>query len=165
MVVDDVEVPGALVTGECVVQLGDRPADQVADRVLVGEVELRLRVGVAGGEEGDFVAGVDEAVGEQGNDPFDAAVTLGRNGEPHRRYDRDPHWSSSTCTVPSSTRTSHCRSYARTPVSRIRPTHEGSSGATVSSTWRSWSGRSPRSVCNRSTSVPAAQACGRAAVG
>src|SRR5205814_225806 len=107
---------------------------QVADRVLVDPYELRLRPRVAGREERHVVPVLHEAVREQRHDPFDPAVTRRRDREPHRRDDRDPHTSSSTRTCPSSTSTSHCRSYARTPVSRIRPTHEGSGGATVSST-------------------------------
>ena len=49
---------------------------------------------------------------------------------------------------------------------RSEPAHDGSSsGAWLASTWRRWSGSRPSRTRSSSTGVPAAQACGRAAVG
>src|SRR5262245_30962526 len=68
--------------------------------------------------------------------------------------------------MPSSTRASHPLSKARIPLSRSVPAHDGSSsGSTDRSWWFLRSGRSPSRICRSSTGAPAAQACGRAAVG
>src|SRR5206468_2506610 len=92
------------------------------------------------GEERDVVAPLDEPVGEQRDDPFDAAITRRRHREPHWAQDRDLH-ASSMRTCPSSRRTSHTLSKARTPASLSEPAHEGNSGgAIVASVWTRWSG-------------------------
>src|SRR5207247_4078046 len=91
MVVDHVEVAGAVETRERVPELRQRLADLVARRILEYVVELRLRARVAGGEDRYVVPGVDEPVGEQRDHPFDSAVTAGRNREPDRAENGDPH--------------------------------------------------------------------------
>ena len=52
--------------------------------LLEEELQLRLRLGVAGGEQRDVVSSIDETVGEESNHPLDPAVTGGGNGEPRR---------------------------------------------------------------------------------
>ena len=84
MVVDHVELLGPLVAGEDVPQVRERAPDLLARRVVEDGRELRLRVGVAGREEGDVVPVVDEAVREQPDDPLDPAVAARRDGEPGR---------------------------------------------------------------------------------
>ena len=122
VVVDHVEVVRALEARERVADLGLRAADLLARRDCVDERQLGLRVRVAGREQRHVVPRVDETVGEQRDDPLDPAVAGRRNGEPHRREDRDLH-SPFTLTRPSSSRTSQTRSNARTPASsnRARP--------------------------------------------
>src|SRR5437763_16350037 len=142
MVVDPVEVAGAVEARERVPELRRRLADLLARRILEHVVELRLRARVAGGEDRHVVPGVDEPVREQRDHPLDPAVAAGRNREPDRAQDGDSH-ASSTVTCELSTRTSHWRSKARTPVRRTeRPTQDGSSGgASVPGAWRARSGR------------------------
>src|SRR5436305_1457844 len=166
MVVDHVEVAGAVEARERVPELRQRLADLLARRILEHVVELRLRARVAGGEDRHVVPGVDEPVREQRDHPLDPAVAAGRNREPDGAENSNPH-ASSTVTCASSTRTSHWRSKARTPVRRTeRPTHDGSSGgASVSSAWRARSGRRPSSTWRSNAGVPAAQARRRARVG
>ncbi len=134
VIVDHVEVLGALVAGERVAKLGLRAADLGARRLGVDGGELGVRLRVARGEERDVVVRSSEPVREQGNDPFDAAVTGRRHREPDRTQDGDPH-AGSILTLPPSTCTSQSPSNARIPVSRIDPTQDGSSvGALVAST-------------------------------
>ena len=54
-------------------------------------VEPPLGGGVARGEQRDVVSSLDQAVGQQGDHPFDAAVALRRDREPRRSDLRDPH--------------------------------------------------------------------------
>src|SRR5581483_8601201 len=117
-----------------------RLADLVARRLLEDVVERRLGPRLARGEERDLVTRVDEAVGQQPDDPLDAPVAGGRHGEPGRREDGDPHPAASMPTRPSSTSTSQWPSKALMPESRIPSAHAGSSGASLSSACRSLSG-------------------------
>src|SRR4029453_3144352 len=144
---------------ERVPELRQGLANLLARRLFEDVVELRLRARVAGGEDRHVVPGVDEPVGKQRDHPLDPAVTARRNREPTGAKNGNPH-ASSTVTCESSTRTSHWRSKALTPVRRTeRPTQDGSSGgASVSSAWRARSGRRPSSTWSSSTGVPAAQA-------
>ena len=54
-------------------------------------VEPPLGGGVARGEQRDVVSSLDQAVGQQGDHPFDAAVALRGDREPRRSDLRDPH--------------------------------------------------------------------------
>ena len=74
-----------------VLHLPVRVADPLARRRLEDRLEPGARLRVAGGEERDVVAGVDEAVREQRDDALGPAVRLGRDGEPDGADDADPH--------------------------------------------------------------------------
>jgi hypothetical protein len=142
VVVDDLELLYALETGEGVVQLVQRRPDELGRSLLEDRDEVRLRRRVAGGEKRYFVASLGETVGEERDDPLDAPVARGRDGEPDRAENGDLQaYASSTLTAASSRWTFQVLSNARTPASLSDPAQEGNSGgATVSSTCRPWSG-------------------------
>ena len=92
VVVHDVEAVDLHVRGERVVSVVPR----VSELSRVGWLrhwgdEVRLCARSAAREQGDFVAGVDEPVGEQRDHEFDAAVSRRRNRKPHGRDHGDTH--------------------------------------------------------------------------
>jgi hypothetical protein len=89
MVVDDVELALALEAGERVVEVIGGVADELRRRFRVDVREPGLCLRLARGEERDLVAGANKPVGEQRDDPFDAAVTAWWDWEPRRGEDRD----------------------------------------------------------------------------
>ncbi len=91
MVVDEVELVPQLEERQQMLQLPVAVADVLARGRVEGRHEVGLRDGIARGEEGDIDPGVDEAVGEELHDRFDAAVAAGRNREPDRAEQRDLH--------------------------------------------------------------------------
>ena len=103
MVVDDLELLCTLEAGEGVVQLMQRRPDEFGWSLLEDGDEIRFRRRVAGGEKRYFVASLDETVGEERDDPLDAPVARGRDGEPDRAENRDLQaYPSSTLTAASS---------------------------------------------------------------
>ena len=112
------------------------------------------------------MARVDQAVGEQRDDPFDAAVAGRRDREPDRAEQADPQRRSSDfldrhpavleADVPGLAERAHARKLERPDPGRQllgRAATRARAGAR--------SGSSPSSSCSSSTGVPAAQACGR----
>jgi len=103
VVVDDLELLCALEAGEGVVQLVQRRPDELGRSILENGDEFRLRGRVAGGEQRYFVAALGETVGEERDDPLDAPVARGRDGEPDRAENGDLQaYASSTLTAASS---------------------------------------------------------------
>ena len=166
VVVDDVEVVRTLEARERMAELDLGVADLLRRCLVVDGDELGLRARVPGGEERHLMPGADESLGEKRDDPLDPAVARRRHREPDRAENGDLHSAASTSMCPFSSRTSQLRSNARTPESLSEPSQEGNSaGASDTTACLAGSGRRPRRSWSRSTGVPAAHACGRAAVG
>ena len=91
VVVDDIEVAGAVEARERVPKLGQRLADLLTRRLFEDVREVGLAVRVAGGEQRHVVAGVEQPVGEQRDDPLNPAIAARWDGEPDRADDRNMH--------------------------------------------------------------------------
>ena len=83
VVVEDVELLGLAERVHRVLHLPVRVPDPLARRRVEDGLEPRARLRVARREERHVVARVDEAVREERDDAFGAAVRLRRDGEPH----------------------------------------------------------------------------------
>ena len=91
VVVDQVEVVRFREAVQDVPDVGRRLPDLLARSLLVDVVEHCLRPRLPRREQRHLVAGVDETVGEEPDDPLDPAVARGRHREPGRREQCDPH--------------------------------------------------------------------------
>ena len=91
VIVDDVEIAGARIAGERMVQVGHRQPDPHAGRLVVAGHQPRLGLRIAGREQRHVVPLLDQAVGQDRHHPLDAAVTRGRHREPGRGDDADLH--------------------------------------------------------------------------
>ena len=147
MVVDHVELVGARIGGQAVLELGERLADPLARRGREDRRQRRLRVRVARSEQRHLVPGVDEPVGEQPDDPLDPPVA----GRRHRKPDRADHGDAEGPFIPvmpappprarpRAGRPTSARTRARRRAGATRPTSGSSSATVVSTLCRSRSG-------------------------
>jgi hypothetical protein len=96
VVVQDVELVATLIGRHGMGGLEPGVTDSVGRRLLVqGRDQPGPGVGPRGGEQGDRMAAVNEAVGEQRDHPLDPTVAAGRDGIPGRSDESDAHGTSS----------------------------------------------------------------------
>ena len=159
MIVDDVELVSPFEKREKVLQLPVALSNSLARCGLEGRDDRGFARRVARGEERYVDSCVHESVGEELDDGLDAAVAIGRYGEPDGTEDRYAHYRSFTAIFPFLTSTVQTRPSALTPSRRVPSSHSGAaSGVELTRAPVIGSGRSPRSRVRQSTGAPAAHA-------